>query len=239
MFTLGKQAKKVNEIPYIPMLTESNVRTGFFEYSEFVAVRDALPSPLKALMTFAYYTGCRVDEIRQLVWAQVNLVKRTVTLNPTDTKNEEGRTLIMGDELLTEIRELHSNRHLGCPYVFQRDGQQIKDFRVAWKNACIKAGLFRVVTNPQGKEIKVPSKIFHDLRRTAVRDMVRSSVPERVAMRISGHKTRSVFDRYNIVSDKDLEEAAKAREKYLEQQKATAVPLDQRRGEIIPLAQNG
>jgi len=166
-------------------------------------------------MTFAYYTGCRVDEIRNLRWNQVNLAEKIVALNPMETKNEEGRPLYLNEDLLNEMHNLHSNRHLGCPYVFQRDGQQIKDSRWAWKNACIKAGLFRIAKDEQGKEIKVPSKIFHDLRRTAVRDMVRSSVPERVAMRISGHKTRSVFDRYNIVSDKDLEEAARTREEHL------------------------
>jgi integrase len=81
------------------------------------------------------------------------------------------------------------------PWIFHRKGKPIGDFRKAWATACKKAG--------------VPGRILHDFRRTAVRNLVRAGVPERVAMQMTGHKTRSVFDRYNIVSEEDLMEAAK------------------------------
>jgi len=217
------------------MLKESNSRKGFFEYDQFLALKDALPAHLKPVVTFAYHIGWRLGEIRNLIWDKIDLKLGIIRLDPGETKNEEARTIYLFDELIALMKALHSNRRLGCPFVFHREGKQIGEFRKSWKTACIAAGLFEVLKDDKGnpivlkdrnggeRTIKAPTKIFHDFRRTAVRNMIRSGISERVAMMISGHKTRSVFDRYNIVSDRDLREAAEKQQAYLDSQAETEI----------------
>jgi integrase len=221
---------KVGQIPYIPMLKESNTRKGFFEHEEYLKLINALPLHLRSVATFAYCTGWRLGEILDLTWDKVDIKEGIVRLDPGETKNEEARTIRLMPELIKEMRILHSNRRLGCPYVFHLNGEPIGEFRKSWKTACISAGICEVVRDEEGnpvlikdkkgneKVLKVPTKIFHDFRRTGVRNMIRSGISERVAMKISGHKTRSVFDRYNIVSDQDLKEAARKQQVYFESQ---------------------
>ena len=77
MFSLGLQAETIYRKPHIPMLQENNVRKGFFEYGEFVAFRNTLPESFKPVVTFAFYTGWRKQEILSLKWNQVDLNART------------------------------------------------------------------------------------------------------------------------------------------------------------------
>jgi hypothetical protein len=93
--------------------------------------------------------------------------------------------------------------------VFHRNGKPIRDFYAGWRQACFKAGYGRVVKGKDGKRDRIQAdRIMHDFRRTAVRNLVRAGVTEKVAMTMTGHKTRSVFDRYDIVSPGDVERAA-------------------------------
>ena len=214
MLNLGARQTppKVDRVPYIPMLKENNTRKGFFEHWEFIAVRNALPDYIKGYVTFAYKVGWRKEEISNLTWAQVDKENWIVCLYPDDAKNDEARTVYLDDELKEVFRRQWETRKRGVkltPYVFPNwNGQgKIRNFITAWNTACKNAG--------------VGQKIFHDLRRTAVRKMVRAGIPERVAMMVSGHKTRSVFDRYNIVNDTDLKLAARRQEAYLQSQMGT------------------
>jgi integrase len=221
IFHLGARftPPKVSQIPFIPMFKESNIRKGFFEHEEFLKLRNALPFPIDSLVTFAYRIGWRKGELLGLTWDRVDLKQGIFSLDPGETKNGEARTVYLDEELMKEMRLLHSHRHLGCPFVFHRNGVPVSDIRDAWEMACQAAGLWAM---DQKKGRMGPTKIFHDFRRTAVRNMVRSGIPERVAMEISGHKTRAIFDRYHIVSQEDLKEAAMKQQAYLKAQDVTA-----------------
>jgi len=209
MFNLGARQTPptVDRVPFIPMLKENNARKGFFEHEEFLALRSALPPYLKGFVTFAYKVGWRISEISGLTWKQVDRQQGIVRLEVGETKNNEARTVYLDDELKSVFDrqwEIRKRAKKLLPYVFlNRSGtERLKRFDKKWKKAC------------EGSEIGI--RLFHDFRRTAVRNMVRSGVPERVAMMVSGHKTRSVFDRYNIVSDHDLKLAATQHAAYLD-----------------------
>ena len=204
---------KVARVPHVPMLEESNVRKGFFEHEEFLALRAVLPGHIRPVLTFAYYTGCRRGEILSLHWDQVDLREGVVRLDPGTTKNDEPRIIPLTTQLrlaLIEQKALRDKKHPDCEYVFFENGEPITGFRGAWETSCFQAGLW-AGDEKTGK----PTRLFHDLRRTGVRNLIRAGVPERVSMAISGHKTRSVFDRYNIVSEADLREAAGRLDSYL------------------------
>ncbi len=205
-FHLGAEAtpRKVMIIPTFPMLPENNVRTGFLEHEQYRALLTELPDELKPLLVAGYHIGNRRGELLRLKWVQVDFGEMVIRLNPGTTKNEEGRVLpIYGDmvEVLSLQKQQHDLQWPRCPWVFHRCGQPILDFRKSWDQACIRAGL--------------EDLLFHDLRRSAVRNLTRAGVPEKVAMQITGHKTRSVFDRYNIVSERDIREAGQRAGRYL------------------------
>lgn len=213
-FRLALGRGKVTAIPSIRHLPEKNVREGFFERPEFEAVLAALPEELRDLTLFAYLTGWRRGEILTLRWTDVDLDGGAIRLRPDNAKTGRGRTVMLDPTLRALMGRRQQARLLErggvvtvADLVFHRDGAPIGDFRRAWASACVAARLYHVERDANGTERKVHDRLFHDLRRTAIRNMVRAGVPERVAMEISGHRTRAVFDRYNIVSEADLRAA--------------------------------
>ncbi len=142
---------KVVNMPYIPHLAENNVRQGYFEHSEYLALKKALPSYLRPVVTLAYHTGMRKEEILGLQWLQVDLMEGKINLKPQDTKNNEARVIYMEGELLEVIhfqRAFRDQKFPKCPWVFFGEtGERIRDFRGSWERACIEVGLSEILTD--------------------------------------------------------------------------------------------
>jgi integrase len=197
------------EFPRISKLAERNVRKGFLTPEQYAKLLHHLPAHVKPIFQFAYRTGCRRGEILRLTWARIDFANNMVRLEPGETKNDGGRTIPLTSDLVSTLEALP--RVNECVFTYR--GKPIKSIRTAWNIACKAAGM--------------PDLLFHDLRRTGVRNLVRSGVSEHVAMSISGHKTRAIFDRYNIVSEQDQKEAVaklEAAQSTLERQAENLLP---------------
>jgi len=201
-FHLAHQVGSVGAVPAFPTIHVSNTRAGFFEDHQFRTMLAHLPADLRPLSVFYYWTGWRKQEFLTLQWRHVSREAGEIRLDVGSTKTGKGRVIPYGavPELVATIEAqralttaLEQERGEIIPWVFHRSGRPIRDFRGAWKSACAKAG--------------VPGRIPHDFRRTAARNLVRRGMPERLVMAITGHLTRSIFDRYHIVSNADVAEA--------------------------------
>ena len=218
MLRLAAEHNKLLRLPVIRKLREAAPRSGFLEPAQFPAVRRRLPDDLRVAVMLGYVFGWRVQEVLGLERRHVDLDRGTLTLDPGSTKNDEGRLVFMPPEVqaavaaqLARVDGLQRKLQRIVPWVFPHLcgarhpnpgrrrvpvlGERRGDFKKAWATACKKAG--------------VPGILRHDMRRSAVRNMVNAGVPERVAMTVTGHKTRSVFDRYHIVSPADLQDVAR------------------------------
>ena len=132
-----------------------------------------------------------------------------IRLSPARSKTLVGRILPISPPIAEALARRRARRDPDSPLVFHRDGISVRRWRTAWRTACQAAG--------------VPTRFLHDCRRTAARNLIRASVPERVAMLLTGHKSRAIFDRYNIINEQELFNAGEQLVAYLAQQ-AQATP---------------
>jgi len=207
---------RVGKVPYIPSVNEDNVREGFLEYDDHTSVLDALPRSLKALFVIALHSGCRKGEVLNMKWADIDWRNRVIRL--PKTKNGEKRNLPFWGGIESHLRAQKSYRdehHPECEHLFfwmsedvqinrggvrNVPGAPILDFRESWSNAV-------AIANEANPRVSM-DLLFHDLRRSGVRVMVQEAgIPESQAMLISGHKTRAMLERYNIVSLKNVQDA--------------------------------
>ncbi len=203
-FQLGYQSDPplVARVPHFPKLTEDNARTGFLKRTEYEKLLKALPVELRLLFVFGYHLGMRKSALLSLKWSQVDLEAGLIYLEKKKSAKHVPQALpIYGD-----MRGFLEMQPRTSDLLFARGSAPIKDFRSAWKTACKAAGL--------------PGLLFHDLRRTAARNLRRAAIPESVAMKITGHKTRSMFERYNIVDEEDIRDVGRKAEFFQEQEKS-------------------
>lgn len=178
----------------------ANARSRIISAKEFAAMLDAAPQHLRPVLLTAYHTGMRKSEILNLTWGKVDLKRRFIRLEAADTKDREKRSIPISGELYDVLRVIPKALH--DKHVFLFKGNPIVDLRTGLRQACEDARI------PYGRAVK-GGFVFHDLRHTFNTNMRKAGVPESVIMRITGHSTRSMFDRYNTVDEGDLLAAVK------------------------------
>jgi integrase len=203
-YHVGVGEKRLNRssIPTFELLPEHNIREGFVEKGDFEAIMSHLHDvDVRDVVTWAFWSGMRKGEIGKLPWSAFDKETWMLTLPGRITKNGKPRKLALVGIYREIIKRRLTARVIGCDLIFHRNGKPFGSFRKSWVSACKKAG--------------VPDLLFHDLRRTAIRNMVRGGVERTVARTISGHRTEAVFTRYNITDEEDLKDAALKTEAYV------------------------
>lgn len=185
-----------------PRLKEKGPRQGFLEYADFVAIHEELAPWARDIFAFAYYTGWRKMEILGLRWTEVDLPNGTIHLDPARSKTGKGRVIPITGSLSEVIARRRQARAPGLEFVFHHKGRRIEPTTFDRH--------FRQAKTIAGRE----GFYLHDCRRSAVRDLVRAGVPERVAMQFTGHESRSILDRYHIVDSRDMVDAQGKLEEY-------------------------
>jgi len=190
------QPPLVSRIPKFPKkLRESDPRSGWLSDEDYDQLQEHSKHVwMRGFLAVAYNFGFRKGELLSLKVRQINLRDKTIQLLPGTTKNDKGRTVKMTEDVYGRLAPCVQGKKPDEAVFTWEDGSPVLDFRSAWKKMCESA---KVDIN------------LHDFRRTAVRNLVRSGVSEKTAMKISGHVTREIFDRYDISSEEDLVDAAR------------------------------
>lgn len=207
MYKLGLESEALVRVPYIRRLKERNIRKGFVKDAEYQALARETAAAglwLRAMFEVGYSYGWRKGELLSRRVRHADFMARTLRLDPGETKNGEARLVEMTGKVFELLKECAAGK-TADDFLFTRardrrgrrirTGGRIVDFRKDWEAATTAAG--------------VPELLFHDLRRSAVGNMVRDGVSEKQAMTVSGHLTRSVFDRYHIIDEAQLKAVAR------------------------------
>jgi integrase len=212
-FKLMFEKSMISTVPVIKLFDESgNVRQGFIDIGDFTALLEKIEGPdVRDISEFLYHSGWRSKEAKLFQWSWID--GNIIRLPAEFSKNKKERVLPITGALMDTIKRRRKKRRLDCEYVFHRNGTPIKSFRRAFRAAA--------------KEIGRPELLPHDMRRSAVRNFRKSELSESDGMMLSGHRTRSVYERYNIRDDQDATEAMEKVQEFLkkEAENRKVVPL--------------
>jgi integrase len=226
MFALARKHGKVRDIPVIEKLRENNRRTGFLQDGDHRKIVEFCPQLwFRTVVEIGRSYGWRISEVLNLKVKQIDLFSKTIRLEVGETKNGEGREVPMTAALFELLRECVRRKEPEAAVFTRSNGKPVRDIRSVWFQACVHAGLAnlhcpecngivdaarhcpRCGRKWQLNQCRYRGLLFHDLRRTAARNLRRSGVAEEVIMKIGGWKTASVFKRYSIVGGDDIREA--------------------------------
>jgi integrase len=194
---------ELTALPWFPSIKVENARRGFFERDEFERILACLPEPYADIARFGYSCGWRLSEILGLHWSEVDRERRIIRL--TTSKNGHGRVLPIVGELVEILERAWRNRIVGdklSEWVFHRAGHRIPNNR-SWN-----------VWNAARNHAGLTGRLFHDLRRTAARDMIAAGCDYQTAMAVTGHRTMSMFLRYQIVDMRGVQQGLRSLEAY-------------------------
>ena len=185
-FKLMVEKKMLSAAPVIKLYELDNTRQGFIELADFNAMLEKVEgADVRDIIEFLYHAGWRSIEAKAFQWSWID--GNMIRVPKEVAKNKKDRSFPIIGTLMDIVERRQTLRRLDCPYVFHRAGKPIRSFRKAFKAAA--------------KEIGYEGLLPHDMRRSAVRNFRRSGLSENEGMKLSGHRTRSIYDRYNIIDD--------------------------------------
>jgi integrase len=233
LFAKGSREQKLKAWVALQDRANGNERQGFFETADFESVVSHLPEYLRDFARFGFLTGWRKGSIESLRWSDV--ADDVIYLRAENSKTRKAETMPLAGEVENLIKRRREASILTgkdgatrfAEFVFHRKGEPVGNFRKAWASACVAAGLGKMVCPECGVEsadracesckvaARYVGKIFHDFRRTASRNMIAAGVPQAVAMKITGHRTDSMFRRYAIVNEEQKRDALAKTQEYV------------------------
>jgi integrase len=199
MFNKAIRDGKLDKNPTrgVKLLKENNERERVLSSEEWGRYKTKCPSWYLPIAMMAYYTAMRKSEIINISPSRIDLKSGFIRLRAEDTKTTEARSIPIGTELMGILKKVLKVRPLNCDRVFHRDGRLIDSNHIRWahQRVCRKA--------------EIENFIFHDFRHTAINNWRKEGHDYFKIMAASGHKTMSVFKRYNMVGEEELKTLVK------------------------------